>query len=390
MAKTATPSIKPAMKTVSPQRLRWHPARLLYLFVVTLLVGIIYSEAQALLTDPSSALDPSQLQHTFFWHLALTYPVYFAAACVLAVGAGVLGWRLDRRYSAVQEEQRHEETVAVAEAVVQRAQVEGRLATPGKAIPRELPPRAPGFVGHEQDLADLSTALRQGQTVAIVGMGGIGKSSLAAEAAHALAGEHGAFPGGIAWVRCDERTGLDGLIWIEDQLLAAWSAALPAEATTRAKTPEAGLELRERALRKRLGAADGDAAQPSAKLMLVDNIEPGLPLSRLLDTLEPLGVAVLVTTRAEPTSQHIRLLNLEVLDTGAGALLFAERFAGRGGRWDAARDAAATPQIVEALGGLPLAIELAAARAARTHLSLAALANELRAPGCAGAPQRPA
>lgn len=64
MANTTTtaPTTRAAKaKTAQPQRLRWHPVRLLYVFVATLVVGILYSEAQAILTDPSSALDPTQL-----------------------------------------------------------------------------------------------------------------------------------------------------------------------------------------------------------------------------------------------------------------------------------------------------------------------------------------
>jgi tetratricopeptide (TPR) repeat protein len=356
--------------------LRWHPARLLYLFVVTLLVGIIYSEVQALLTDPASAIDPSQLRKTLFWQAAATHPLSFVAACVLAVGAAILGWRLDRRYAAQQAQARREETVAVAEQVVQRAQAGGMRAT--RTVPHDLPPRAHGFVGRQEDLAQITAALRQAQVVAIVGMGGLGKSALAAEAVARLAQEHGAFPGGVTWVRCDERTGLEGATWIADQLLTAWGAALPAEATARAATPEEGLAVREQALRKRLGSEPGAAS--SSTLILLDNLEAGLPLARLLDTLEPLQVTALLTSRIEPSSQRVRLCRLDVLDPDAGVQLFAERYANRGGQWDAARDKPAAESIVAALGGLPLAIELAAARAARTRLSLLTLAEEVRAP----------
>lgn len=376
MAHTTT-TTRTATTTRSGHRLalRWHPARLLYIFVVTLVVGILYSEAQALLAGPSSALDPAQLQTTFFWHLALIYPAYFAPAVVLAVGAAVLGWRVERRYAAVQAEAQREETVA---AVVRRVRTEGALPTSATSAPRDFPPRAPGFVGRADDLAQATSVLRQGQAVAVVGMGGLGKSSLAAEVVHALAAEPDVFPGGITWVRCDERTGPEGVIWIEDQLLVAWGAALLPEATARAKTSEEALDLREQALRKRLGAST--AAPMVAKLALLDNVEPALPLGRLLDVLQPLGMALLITTRAEPTSLHIRLLSLDVLGTQSGIALFAERYENRGGMWDTPRDSVAAGCIVDALGGLPLAIELAAARAARTRLPLASLAQELSAP----------
>src|SRR5262249_20117285 len=101
---------------------------------------------------------------------------------------------------------------------------------------------------------------------------------------------------------------------------------------------------------------------------------------RVLDLLQPLGITTLVTTRVEPSSQRIRLWSLDVLSAEAGVRLFAERYADRGGAWDATGDTAAAMAIVEALGGLPLAIELEAARAARTGLPLATLADELRAP----------
>src|SRR5262249_4784013 len=160
-----------------------------------------------------------------------------------------------------------------------------------------------------------------------------------------------------------------GLVWIEDQLLAAWGASLPDDATARASTPEEGLELRERALRERLRPTR-PATSPTPALALLDNVEPALPISRLLDTATPVGITTLMTCRSEPSSPRVRLLRLETLGLDAGVHLFAARYQARGGSWTRERDEATTGGIVDALGGLPLAIELAAARAARTRLSL--------------------
>jgi class 3 adenylate cyclase/tetratricopeptide (TPR) repeat protein len=243
--------------------------------------------------------------------------------------------------------------------------------------PHDLPPRALGFVGREADIAVLTTTLCCKQVVAIVGLGGLGKSSLAAEVIYALARDPEAFPGGVAWVRCDDRTGLDGLVWLEDQLLAAWEAPLGVEASARA-TPEEALALRERALRERLRL--DTSTDPSPALVLLDNVEHGLPLERLLGTVQPLGITPLLTMRGEPSPSQVYLVRLETLPSDAAVQLFAERYAARGGSWAAERDRAMAAAIAAALGGLPLAIELAAARAARTRLPLATVAEELRGP----------
>jgi tetratricopeptide (TPR) repeat protein len=194
-----------------------------------------------------------------------------------------------------------------------------------------------------------------------------------------LAAPPPAFPGGLTWVRCEERVGLPGLTWVEDQLLAAWGASLPDDVTTRASTPEEGLALRERALSERLRPSTA-AAEPAPALALLDNVERALPVARLLEAAAPLGITTLLTCRSEPSSPRVRLVRLETLAVDAGVQLFAERYQARGGSWSAERDGQVTSAIVEALGGLPLAIELAAARAARTGLSLATLTAELQAP----------
>jgi tetratricopeptide (TPR) repeat protein len=260
-----------------------------------------------------------------------------------------------------------------ARAEIERAQREPRP-------PRDLPPRVAEFVGRGTELATLCAGLRAGQSVglsaAVAGMAGVGKSALAAEALHTLASEPDAFPGGIAWVRCDGREDLPGLTWIYDQLLGAWGVAVPPEAQAAAATPEAAAELRERALRARLRPLDDGPAQPA--LALLDNVERGLPVARALATLNPLGVTLLLTARFEPSAPGLRQYRLDVLDPDAALALFAERYAEKQGSWQADRDTAPAAEVVERLGRLPLAIELAAARAARARTSVAALAAELR------------
>ena len=80
----------------------------------------------------------------------------------------------------------------------------------GTPAPRFLPPRAAGFVGRAPELVTLTQTLLTGQdtglTALVSGMGGVGKSALAAEAVHRLAQDPTAFPAGMAWVRCDGRT----------------------------------------------------------------------------------------------------------------------------------------------------------------------------------------
>jgi tetratricopeptide (TPR) repeat protein len=244
--------------------------------------------------------------------------------------------------------------------------------------PHDLPPRAPGFVGRERELAALFSALRRGQdsdAIALVGMAGTGKSALAAEAVYAVVNAAEAFPGGTTWIRCDGRTGLDGLASVEDQILAAWGMALTPEELAGATTPEREVEARERALRRHFTGSGGRAPAPA--LLLLDNVEHDLPLSRALDTLCPLGMRLLLTARHEPSSPRVRTVALDVLDPDAAAQLFQERYAGRSGDWEAVRDRQAAGDVVTALGWLPLAIELAAARAARIHQGVAALAQEL-------------
>lgn len=254
-----------------------------------------------------------------------------------------------------------------------------------RGVPHDLPPRALGFFGRAQELKELCDELRRGESAGlsalITGMAGVGKSALAAEVVHALAGDRDGdepkrFPGGITWVRCDTLTGLNGLAALDDWLLAAWSAALPPEVVARAATPEEAVTLREQALRARLRPPVGQT-EPEPAFVLLDNLEPDLPLDRALETLTALGIRTLITSRAIPAARGLRVRRLGMLDPAAAITLFAERYVAAEGAWDASYDTEAAAEVVEALGHLPLAVELAAARGGRNKMSVAALAAEL-------------
>jgi tetratricopeptide (TPR) repeat protein len=261
--------------------------------------------------------------------------------------------------------------------------------------PVKLAPRAPEFVGRTSELADLCQRLRSGQSVGlsalVAGLGGIGKSALAAEALVALAAEPDAFPGGVTWVRCDGREGHDGLTWLYDQLLADWGAPLSSEqlAQTQTISREAEVELRERALQNCLRASTSVGQPLPPALVLLDNVEVGLPMARALDTLMSLGITALVTARHQPSVARLAVVRLDVLDPTAAVQLFTERYREKGGAWDDARDSDAAATIVERLGWLPLAIELQAARAALRGMSVTQVSSDLardRSQGLLGDP----
>lgn len=244
-------------------------------------------------------------------------------------------------------------------------------------VPRILPPRPVGFVGRERELSSLCAQLLQarntGISVQITGMGGIGKSTLASEVVHTLAGSAGAFPDGIVTVSCNGQAGLPGLEWIYDRILAAWRVTLSPDALATAGSDEKAVFLREDALRTRAQSQGG-------ALLFLDNVERELPLDRLVETMAGLGFATLVTSRVQSPSLRLYQHKIDVLTSESAIQLFIERYVARGGDWDGNPDLKTVSAIVTNLGYLPLAISLAAARAGLRQINPQALLHELAEP----------
>ena len=192
-------------------------------------------------------------------------------------------------------------------------------------------PSAPGeLVGREDELAQITERLRAGRRLlTLTGVGGSGKTRLAIAAGHALLDD---FANGVFLVSLAPVAGADGV---------------------------------EAAIATAVGAPEGELAahlRDRTLLIVVDNMEHVLAAAPLLASLlegAP-GVRMLVTSQAPLRIRAEELLPLGPL--AAAEDLFADR--ARAAGYDLAdADAAAVAELCDRLGRLPLAIELAAARA---------------------------
>jgi predicted ATPase len=234
--------------------------------------------------------------------------------------------------------------------------VERLISGGSDALPEAAPPRVPRapnkLLGREREMARLRAILQDPETrmVTLSGAGGSGKTRLALAVADATAD---LFPGGQVFV----------------DLTAVTDHALVLPELARALGVE---EDAERPLVTLIAAALG--AQPS--LIVLDNFEQVLgatPDVTRLSSLAPLA-RILVTSRfllRVAAEQDFPVLPLPtpgadeaaVLDNPAVALFLERARARQPGFAVDARELRAVAEICRRLDGLPLAIELAAARA---------------------------
>jgi hypothetical protein len=194
-----------------------------------------------------------------------------------------------------------------------------------------LPPVAQSFTGREEELAKLDEKLGQDDraliTQAITGLGGVGKSQLAARYARTRSGAYDI----VAWVGAEDRGIAD---------LSRLAVAL-------------GLQVDELAPGDRARAAlDWLAGCDRRWLLVLDNVESAEQLEGLLPRGE--RGRVLVTSRDRTLRQFGPVLAVDVFDEDTATRYLIERAE----RLD---DEAGARELARALGCLPLALAHAAA-----------------------------
>lgn len=217
------------------------------------------------------------------------------------------------------------------------AQVAAGVAEPGRLTGAPAP--LTRFIGRDHESNLLLRALREGRLVTLHGPGGVGKTRLAVEVAWAA---RSSFPSGAMFI---------DLIPVRDGYV------------TRAVAARLGVSERPRdQLEDAIVARIGEGRL----LVVLDNCEhlvdaAALFAERVLSACP--GVRILATSRERLGVRGERTVRLAPLPLGSDAeILFGDRASVADPEF--AADPAAVAQICERLDGMPLAIELAAARTA--------------------------
>ena len=194
-----------------------------------------------------------------------------------------------------------------------------------------LPPVGPAFTGREDELATLDAELGQGDraliTQAITGLGGVGKSQLAARYAQTRSGAYDV----VAWVGAE-----DG--GVADCSRLAVALGLPVDELSPADRARAALDW--------LACCQG------RWLLVLDNVQSADQLAGLLPRGEP--GRVLVTSRDRTLRQFGPVLAVDVFDEDTATRYLTDRA-------ERSDDQAGARELAQALGCLPLALAHAAA-----------------------------
>ncbi|MGQ0465978.1 MAG: LuxR C-terminal-related transcriptional regulator [Sporichthyaceae bacterium] len=219
----------------------------------------------------------------------------------------------------------------------------GALAGPAPrsmdVLPHSLPSVRTSFLGRDGDVAEVATHLRDSRLVAVVGPPGVGKTRLGLHVAAEVLGEYA------------------GGAWFADLTPIAAPELVPAAVAAGVRVAEVpGRDLVDT-------VAEHVGRRPT--LLVLDNCEHLLAAAadaagRLLEQCP--GLRVLALSREPLRHGDEVVVRLPPLEPAPAAALFAERAAAAGPVSFGEADLAAIADICTEVDGLPLAIELAAAR----------------------------
>jgi predicted ATPase len=216
-----------------------------------------------------------------------------------------------------------------------------------------LPLELSSFVGREQDLAEIADLVCETRLVTLTGVGGVGKTRLALRVA------------GEVSPRFRDGVWLVELAGVRDPDAVAVAVAVALGVPSRP-----GVAVLDTLT---------DFARPKQLLLVLDNCEhllgPAAEVVRALEEMCP-QLVVLATSREGLGIRGERLVAVPSLLESESEQLFVERAGAANAAFErTAENAAAIREVCRRLDGIPLAIELAAARVA--VLSPAQLAQRL-------------
>ncbi|MGB2568375.1 ATP-binding protein [Micromonospora citrea] len=217
-----------------------------------------------------------------------------------------------------------------------------------EAAAHNLPTQVTSFIGRLTERAELDLLVRRHRLVTVLGAGGAGKTRLAVELASGLVE---AYPDGVWFV---------DIATVTDPGLVAFAIAAVLGLRPEPGRPMLDTLVEYAAARRMLVVLDTCDAQPAACAEVISRLLAGGGGVRVLATSrESFGLPGEVVWRIPPLSVDPQPGRVE---SDAVALLLDRTAAARGGRPPDWAEVGDLHRVVQRLDGLPLAIELAAAR----------------------------